>query len=187
MEGYVVTVLDGRTFDLQPVGPGQSSIRLTLGLIEVPDIGSCEGTAARALFASLIAGKLVSIDSAGILTVGDIPDVGLTMIQYGYAAPSASAPGYYVEDSKLATPFSCANTTTTAVPVVVVQPRPTRPRPKPTRTPAVTEPTPIETPAPEPPPETTPVAQPPREEPPATPRTPETPRTPDTPAPPASG
>lgn len=203
MTGYAINVLDGRTFDLQPVG--QSPTRLTLGLITVPDIGTCEGTEARSLFAQLIAGKPVTIDSAGILSVGDIPDVGLTMIQYGMAQPSDEAPGYYVEDSKLATPFSCANTTSTTVaPVVVVRPRPTR-LPRTTRTTAETDATPVETPPVETPPavidtEAPPNAQPPNppdtpdtvvttlaDREPVTPRTPRTPDTPATPVPPVSG
>lgn len=161
--GYVNNVIDGRTFDIQTTEAGQATKRgLTVAYIQVPPIGTCEGGEARNLLAALIFGKKVTIDAAGLTFLDDL-DVGLTMIQYGMATPTADAPGYYIENSKLATPLNCANTTTTTVVVqIVVPPRPkatpkptTKPKPKRT-TPATDEPVaePVETAPP-------PVAEPP--------------------------
>jgi endonuclease YncB( thermonuclease family) len=195
--GYASDVTDGRTFDLQ-VGQDTQRDR-TIAYIDVPPIDTCEGIAARDLLAAIIAGKQVTINSAGLTFRGDI-NVGLAMIQYGQAAPTADAPDSYQRESRQRPDFNCSNTTTTPAPVIIIRPRPTRP--KPTRPPTTHAPDTIPTEAPG---ETAPpVAQPPQTtqppEAPAAPTspappvvvtepaTPRTPRTPETPAtPPAVG
>lgn len=158
--GYVINVLDGHTFDLQQ--DRQAVIRLTLGNVAVPDIGTCEGAEARSLLARLIAGKQVRIDPAGILWLDDI-DVAKAMVSYGRAKDTT---GLYANEDAASEDFNCAATTTTTIQEVVIQPQPTtkpttkpttRPRPKPT-VPPQTEP--VETPAAAP--AATPAATPPR-------------------------
>jgi endonuclease YncB( thermonuclease family) len=207
--GYVNNVIDGRTFDIQTTEAGQATKRgLTVAYIQVPPIGTCEGGEARNLLAALIFGKKVTIDPAGLTFLDDL-DVGLTMIQYGMATPTADAPGYYIENSKLATPLNCANTTTTTVVVqIVVPPQPkatpkptTKPKPKRTVPPVTDEPVaePVETappPVAEPPVATDPPARATDPPPPAETQPEHTKKTkpdkpdesaPETPAPPASG
>jgi hypothetical protein len=139
--GYINNVLDGHTFDLQADSGARSITRLTLGNITVPDIGTCEGTAARDLLASIIFGPKVRIDADGVLWKDDI-DVAKTMVAYGYATSGAYP--------AVAPPFSCAATTTTTIRVIQVPKPTTKPKPKPKPRPKATTPPPAETPAPEP-------------------------------------
>lgn len=181
-EGYVAVVLDGHTFDLQD---GQRIQRVVLQHIAVPNINTCEGQGARALLASLVAGKLVRVDAEGAVWVGDI-DVAGTMVAYGYATAAANT--RYVTADMNSVDYNCANTTTIGVtPTIVLVPQ----APRPTRgttivedtepgetDPSETDPSetaPRETDPPETEPEPEETAPPPaRPDPPATPATPET-------------
>jgi len=159
--GYVAVVVDGATFDFQDQS---SAKRYVMAHIQVPPIGSCEGDLARALLASMIAGKPVRIDGDGVVWRDDT-DVGLTMVSYGYAT---HVDEWYQAADTESPDLNCALTvppTTVGPTIVVVQaPRNTpRPRPKVVTTPepvVETEPPPEETEPPvvqtepEPPPET---------------------------------
>lgn len=172
VEGYVINVLDGHTFDLQS-GPAHAVTRLTLGSILVPDIGTCEGTVARSGLARLIAGKPVRIDPAGTVWFNDI-DVAKSMVVDGYAKAATTT---YVSEDTASVDFNCASTTTTTIPLVVVAPqhttKPTTPKPKrkAAAATAALEPEPEPTPPAATPPATTP---PPQTRPPATTRAPVT-------------
>jgi endonuclease YncB( thermonuclease family) len=94
MVGYVVSVLDGRTFDLQDAA-GMVT-RLTLGNLVVPAIGTCEGTESQHLLAQLIHGHQVRVDPQSVVWRDDI-DVGLAMISYGRAKATSDSPYTYQE------------------------------------------------------------------------------------------
>ena len=212
LSGFVSKVYDGQTFDLQV---NSQDRRYALEHIKVPDGATCEGADARSLLASLIAGKRVSIDSDGIVWLGDI-DVAKAMVQYGRAKASDAA---YLTEDDTSPDVVCGETTTTTILVIAV-PLPTKapkPKAKPTTTPpqetipahdaapdtpAPAEPAPVTEPQPEAPPvarpttperpapvtDPQPAAQPAvplAPEPDRTPKTPATPRLPD--VPPASG
>jgi hypothetical protein len=126
LSGYVNKVYDGQSFDLQV---GQQVFRFALEHIKVPDLSTCEGTEARALLASIIAGKPVRLDAAGTVWMTDI-DVAKAMVQYGRANASDTT---YVSEDMASVDFDCASTTTTTIQVIVL-PRPTQ-RERPTTTP----------------------------------------------------
>ena len=203
IEGFVATVVDGSTFDLQN---GPVVQRTVLGHIQVPALATCEGTLARALLAQLIAGKKVRIDPQGFVWLGDV-DVAMTMVSYGMA--TATDATYATQDTNSVN-VDCAATTTTTLFLQPLPVAPTaKPKPKPVRTtvaapdteaPAAVDTQAPDTPAPEPvvtEPPAPPVAQPtpPRvtdppvrapepvvtDAPAVTPRAPETPRTPKLP------
>ena len=209
IEGYVVTVVDGHTFDLQN---GQNVQRTVLSHIQVPDLATCEGGLARALLAQLIAGKQVRVDPQGFVWLGDV-DVAMTMVSYGMARATDAT--YAIQDTNSPDVVCGEETTTTTLLLAPLPVAPTvRPKPKPVRTtvevPDTQAPAVVDTQAPPDTPDrpapvtespVPPVAQPtePRvTEPPvrapepvvtdapaATPRAPETPRTPKLPDAPA--
>jgi endonuclease YncB( thermonuclease family) len=195
--GYVVTVVDGATFDLQRTG--ESNLRFVIPHIQVPLIGTCEGDVSRGALASIIHGKMVRIDPQGLVWLGDV-DVGMAMVSYGMAVHVGE---WYQAADANSPDIDCANTTTLPPPPVIIVTPQTRPRPvRTTVEDTVVETTPVTEPAPEPSPEETapPPArpEPPREteperpketDPPQdtqdtvdrTPRTPKPPKTPDVP------
>jgi hypothetical protein len=173
VEGYGITVIDGRTFQFS-VGPQTSTV--TIQHLTVPDPSTCEGTQAKNLLGSIIIGHLLRVTSAGTVWKGDL-DVGMTMVAYGMANPSDE--WYQMADTPV--DFDCSATTTTAAVLTVVEtPAPPvqqpRPRPATTKPPATKPPatkpkrtTPPATPAPEPePPPATEAPRPPVAEPPQT-------------------
>lgn len=147
VEGYVGNVYDGRTFDFSQ--GKESPTRRVLADIQVPDVGTCNGVEARALLASMIAGKKVIIEPTGRVLVGDT-DVALTMVIYGYAKSAGES--YQAADAQ-SVDFDCASTTTTSTlaPTVVVVAPPSTSKPKQKKTTTTVEAV-VETEPAEPPP-----------------------------------
>lgn len=142
--GYVVTVVDGATFDLQQgASPTQ---RFVIPHIQVPDVGTCEGLLARSLLAQIIHGKQVRVTPDGLVWQDDI-DVGGAMVAYGYATHVGE--WYQAADAQSVDIDCTATTTSTTVRPAPPKKKPPTTQPKrktPVRTtveqPAETEPAP---------------------------------------------
>ena len=156
IEGFVVTVVDGKSFDLQLGGSSGGVIRgLQVGHIVVPGAGTCEAVLARSLLANLIAGKKVRVDGDGKVWRGDL-DVGKAMVLFGMAK---AADGLYAAEDAQSPDAVCGASTVTTLPLPPLPTVKAKPKPKVTL-PKVTLPKTTPAPVTDPPLETPPAGDP---------------------------